>query len=64
MYTEGTASRPPTAKGLADIGVQENEIGSRVVALRVLAAQADADSHHPVGPIALGAGRGPVRGQP
>ncbi len=30
MYTEGTASRPPTAKGLADIGVQENEICSRV----------------------------------
>ena len=25
MYTEGTASRPPTAKGLADIGVQEHE---------------------------------------
>jgi hypothetical protein len=25
MYTEGTASRPPPAKGLADIGVQENE---------------------------------------
>ncbi len=24
MYTEGTASRPPTAKGLADIGVQEH----------------------------------------
>ena len=25
MYTEGTTSRPPTAKGLADIGVQEHE---------------------------------------
>ena len=25
MYTEGTASRPPTAEGLADIGVQENK---------------------------------------
>ena len=33
MYTEGTASRPPTAKGLADIGVQENEICNRDVAL-------------------------------
>ena len=32
MYTEGTASRPPTAKGLADIGLQENEICTRVVA--------------------------------
>jgi hypothetical protein len=32
MYTEGTASRPPTAQGLADIGVQENEICTRVVA--------------------------------
>jgi hypothetical protein len=32
MYAEGTASRPPTAKGLADIGVQENEICTRVVA--------------------------------
>jgi hypothetical protein len=30
MYTEGTASRPPTAQGLADIGVQENEICTRV----------------------------------
>ena len=29
MYTEGTASRPPTAKSLADIGVQENEIRAR-----------------------------------
>ena len=29
MCTKGTASRPPTAKGLADIGVQENEICSR-----------------------------------
>jgi hypothetical protein len=50
MYTEGRASRPPTAKGLADIGVQENEVCTRVVtqgplsgaaafpALRVLAA--------------------------
>jgi len=38
MYTEGTASRPPTAKGLADIGVQENEICAHVVARRVLAA--------------------------
>jgi hypothetical protein len=38
MYTEGTASRPPTAKGLSDIGLQEDEICSRVVALRVLAA--------------------------
>jgi hypothetical protein len=26
MYTEGAASRPRTAKGLADIGVQENKI--------------------------------------
>ena len=32
MYTEGTASRPPTATGLADIEVQENEICTRVVA--------------------------------
>jgi len=32
MYTEGTASRPPTAKGLADIGVRENEIGTCEVA--------------------------------
>ena len=32
MYTEGTASRPPTAQGLADIGGQENEICTRVVA--------------------------------
>ena len=38
MYTEGTASRPPTAKGPLDIGVQENEIGARVVTLGVLAA--------------------------
>ena len=37
MYAEGTASRPPTAKGLAAIGVQENEIGTRVVTIRVLA---------------------------
>src|SRR5208337_2204266 len=34
MYTEGTASRPPTAKGLADIGVQGNEICTRVVITR------------------------------
>jgi hypothetical protein len=34
MYTERTASRPPTAKGLADIGVQENEICTRVVITR------------------------------
>ena len=33
MDTEGTASRPPTAKGLAHIGVQENEICNRDVAL-------------------------------
>jgi hypothetical protein len=26
IYTEGTASRPPTAQGLADIRVQENEV--------------------------------------
>src|SRR5208283_2957438 len=32
ICTEGTASRPPTAKGLADIGVQENEIGTCEVA--------------------------------
>ncbi len=31
-YTEGAASRPPTAQGLADIGVQENEISTRVIA--------------------------------
>jgi len=33
MYAEGTASRPPTAKGLADIGVLDNELCTRVVAL-------------------------------
>jgi len=50
MYREGTASRPPTAEGLADSGVQENEICTRGVpqgphygavalpAVRVLAA--------------------------
>ena len=27
MYAEGTASRPPTAKGLADIGVQPGSAG-------------------------------------
>jgi hypothetical protein len=32
MYAEGTASRPPTAKILADIGVQKNEIYTFVVA--------------------------------
>ena len=32
MYAEGTASRPPTAKGLADIGVKENGICTLVVA--------------------------------
>jgi len=32
IYAEGTASRPPTAKGLADIGVQEDDICTRVVA--------------------------------
>jgi hypothetical protein len=30
MYTEGTASRPPTAKGLADIGVQPGSAGPAV----------------------------------
>ncbi len=37
MYTEGTVRRltdPPTAKGLADIGVQENEICPRVLIAR------------------------------
>ena len=33
MYTEGTASRPPTAKGLADIETQDNKICTRVAAL-------------------------------
>jgi hypothetical protein len=33
-YAEGTASRPLTAKGLAAIGVQENEICTRVVIAR------------------------------
>jgi hypothetical protein len=40
MHTEGTVRRltdPPTAKRLADTGVQENEIGTRVVTIRVLA---------------------------
>ena len=32
MYTEGTASRPPTAKGLADIGFHVNEVCTRVAA--------------------------------
>jgi hypothetical protein len=32
VYTEGTASRPPTGKGLADIGVQANGICTREVA--------------------------------
>jgi hypothetical protein len=34
MYTEGTASRPPTAKGLVSIGVQEGEICTHVVIAR------------------------------
>jgi len=34
MYTGGTAGHPPTAKGPADIGVQENEIYTFVVAQR------------------------------
>src|SRR5271157_1614719 len=41
MYTKGTASRPPTAKGLVDIGVQENEICNRDVALTLRSAPAD-----------------------
>jgi hypothetical protein len=61
MCTEGTASRPRTAKGPADIGVQENKVCTRVVtqgplsgaaafpALRVLAGppQDNRCSHRP-----------------
>ena len=32
MYTEGAASRPPTAQGPLAIGVQENEVCTRDVA--------------------------------
>jgi hypothetical protein len=38
MYTEGTASRPPTAKRLSDIGVPEDEVCTRVVAQGPLCA--------------------------
>ena len=65
MCTEGTASRPPTAKGLADIRVQENVICAFGVAqgphagpaafpaVRVLAAppQDNPSSHGPRRPI-------------
>jgi len=38
MYAEGTASRPPTAKGLADIGVRLGSAGPAVVGPPILMA--------------------------
>ena len=39
MRNQGAASRPLTAQGLAEIGVQENEIGFRHACFSVSKAQ-------------------------
>jgi hypothetical protein len=48
MYTEGTASRPPTAKGLTDIGVQSG--APRFIGADLLTDRAQGPRTYKTGP--------------